>query len=110
MVKILGIPFSDYVNDQIEVRQAKLANPQKNPEDLTVFNSNAAWVRLSSGVKLEPDRAKKLSTKLGIAQSLVEGPALAKNLVLWGGVSSFTSASRESCLKPRKRRGRVWSG
>lgn len=102
MVKILGIPFSDYVNDQIEVRQAKLANPQKNPEDLTVFNSNAAWVRLSSGVKLEPDRAKKLSTKLGIAQSLVEGPALAKNLVLWGGVSSFTSAQGKAVLNPEK--------
>lgn len=102
MVKILGIPFVDYVHDQIQVRQTKLANPQKNPEDLTVFNANTAWVRLSSGVKLEPDRAKELSAKLGIAQSLVEGPALARNLVLWGGVSSFTSTQGKAVLDSGK--------
>jgi len=102
MVKILGIPFADYVHDQIQVRQAKLANPQKNPEDLTVFNSNTAWVRLSSGVRLEPSRAQELSTKLGIAQSLVEGPALARNLVLWGGVSSFTSTQGKAVLDSGK--------
>ena len=102
MVKILGIPFADYVHDQIQVRQAKLANPQKNPEDLTVFNANTAWVRLSSGVRLEPSRAQELSTKLGIAQSLVEGPALARNLVLWGGVSSFTPTQGKAILDSGK--------
>ena len=91
MAKILGLPFDDYVKKQIEVRQTKLAKNQKSSEDLVVFNSNTSWVRLSSGVKIEPDKAKTLSDKLGINTSLIQGNSLAKNLVLWGGVSSFST-------------------
>lgn len=102
MVKILGLPFDDYVDKQVKTRQAKLAKTQRSPEDLSVFNSNTAWIRLSSGVKVEPDRAKILSSKLGISQNLIEGTALARNLVLWGGVSSFTSDGTAATLDPIK--------
>lgn len=102
MVKILGLPFDDYVDKQVKTRQAKLAKTQKSPEDLSVFNSNTAWVRLSSGVKVEPERAETLSTKLGIGKSSIEGTALARNLVLWGGVSSFSTGSSSVSLDPIK--------
>ena len=102
MVKILGLPFDDYVDKQVKTRQAKLAKTQKSPEDLSVFNSNTAWIRLSSGVKVEPDRAKTLSSKLGISQNSIEGTALARNLVLWGGVSSFSTGSNSVSLDPIK--------
>ena len=102
MVKILGLPFDDYVDRQVKTRQAKLTKTQKSPEDLSVFNSNTAWVRLSSGVKVEPERAETLSAKLGIGKSSIEGTALAKNLVLWGGVSSFTADGTAATLDPIK--------
>jgi hypothetical protein len=102
MAKILGLPFDDYVKKQIEVRQKKLAKTQKDPEDLVVFNSNTSWVRLSSGVKIEPSRAKTLSDKLGISVNLIQGNALSRNLVLWGGISSFTPSGSEAVLDPLK--------
>jgi hypothetical protein len=102
MVKILGLPFDSYVDKQIVTRQVRLAKTQKSPEDLSVFNSNTAWVRLSSGVKVEADRASTLSTKLGINQSAIEGTALARNLVLWGGISSFSTGSTSVSLDPIK--------
>jgi hypothetical protein len=102
MAKILGLPFDNYVKKQIEVRQKKLAKTQKDPEDLVVFNSNTSWVRLSSGVKIEPSRAKILSDKLGISVNLIQGNALSRNLVLWGGISSFTPSDSDAVLDPLK--------
>ena len=102
MVKILGLPFDSYVNRQFETRQAKLSSTQKSPEELSVFNSNTAWIRLSSGVKVEPIRSAELSNKLGISETLIQGTALARNLVLWGGVSSFTPTDRRAVLDPIK--------
>ena len=93
MAKILGLPFDDYVKGQIGIRQIKLAKSQKSPEDLVVFNSNTSWVRLTSGVEIDPAKAKILSEKLNILPTQIQGNALAKNLVLWGGVSSFSSVS-----------------
>ena len=93
MVKILGLPFDDFVKGQFEIRQKELSNHQKSPQNLAVFNSNTSWVRLTSGVKVEPDKARILSEKLNIGQSLIEGNSLAKNLVLWGGITSFSTGS-----------------
>ena len=102
MVKILGLPFDDYVDRQVKTRQEKLSKTQKSPEDLSVFNSNTGWIRLSSGVKVESERAETLSTRLGIGKSSIEGTALARNLVLWGGVSSFSTGSNSVSLDPIK--------
>jgi len=101
MAKILGLPFDGYVDSQIKVRQAKLAKTQKDPEDLVVFNSNTAWVRLSSGVKIEPSKALTLTNKLGISQDQIVGTGLARNLVLWSGVSSFSTGSDGVTLNER---------
>jgi hypothetical protein len=100
MVKILGLPFDGYVDGQINTRQTKLAKTTKDPEDTTVFNSNTAWVRLSSGVKIDPSRASELSSKLGITLDKIQGPALARNLVLWGGTVGFNTGSNGVSLAP----------
>ena len=102
MVKILGLPFDSFVDEQITIRQKRLALLQKTPQDLSVFNSNTAWVRLSSGVKIEPSRSIELSGKLGISQDLVQGTTLARKLVLWGGISSFSTGSNSISLDPIK--------
>jgi hypothetical protein len=93
MAKILGLPFDDYVDKQVTIRQTKLAKSPKDPEDLVVFNSSTAWVRLSSGVKIEPDKATTLSLKLGISQGEVEGINLASKLVLFGGSAGYSNTS-----------------
>lgn len=94
MVKILGLPFDDYVNDQVDVRQAKLAKHQKDPEDLVVFNSNTSWVRLSSAVKVDADKASALDATLGIGVSQIQGIKLAENLVLFGGTTPYPSGNQ----------------
>jgi hypothetical protein len=102
MVKILGLPFDDYVDKQVTTRQTKLAKTQKRPEEISVFNSNTAWVRLSSGVKIESPKALELQNKIGIPQTSIEGTSLARNLVLWAGVSSFHTGSNGVILDPIK--------
>lgn len=98
MVKILGLPFDGFVDKQINIRQTKLAKTQKSPEDLSVFNSSTAWVRLSSGVDIDSTRAEELSSKLGIASSLIQGASLARNLVLWGSTVGFTQTENKAVL------------
>jgi hypothetical protein len=102
MAKILGLPFDDYVKKQVDVRQKRLSKSQKSPQDLTVFNSNTSWVRLTSSVKIEESRAKDLSSKLGISKNLVLGNKLARNLILWNGVSSVTPSNDKVILDKLK--------
>ena len=100
MTKILGLPFDSFVDSQIKTRQTKLAKTQKSPEDLSVFYSNTAWLRLSSGVTIDSQRAATLSSKLGISATLVEGTALARNLVLWGSTVGFSQTDGKASLDP----------
>lgn len=100
MAKILGLPFDSFVDSQIKVRQTKLAKTQKSPEELSVFYSNTAWLRLSSGVNLGSERATTLSSKLGISAGLVQGTALSRNLVLWGSTVGFTPTGDGVSLDP----------
>lgn len=110
MVKILGLPFDEYVDKQINIRQSKLAKTVRDPEDLVVFNANTAWLRISSGVRIDLDRAEELSDKLGIPASAIEGTNLAKNLILWGGASSFTQDENTGNLSLGQPRGGVGYG
>ena len=93
MGKILGEVFDKYVDEQIKIRQNSLGKSQKSTDDLVVFNSSTPWIRLSSSVEVDKDRAKTLATNLGINQSKVVGRNLAKNLVLFAGTSDGADLS-----------------
>jgi len=93
MDKILGEVFDEYVDKQIKVRQRSLGKSQKSTDDLLVFNSSTPWIRLSSSVIVDEDRAKTLATNLGINQSKIVGNNLAKNLVLFAGTSDGANLS-----------------
>jgi len=93
MDKILGEVFDEYVDKQIKVRQKSLGKSQKSTDDLVVFNSSTPWIRLSSSVEVDEDRAKTLATNLGINQSKIVGNNLAKNLVLFAGTSDGANLS-----------------
>lgn len=95
MGKILGEVFDKYVDEQIKIRQNSLGKSQKSTDDLVVFNSSTPWIRLSSSVEVDKDRAKTLATNLGINQSEVVGRNLAKNLVLFAGTSDGADLSNK---------------
>jgi hypothetical protein len=55
MPNIIGEPFPDYVNGQINIRQAAHGsgiNTFRTPDQLTYLNSKTAWVKLASSVKI----------------------------------------------------------
>ena len=93
MGKILGEVFDKYVDEQIKIRQNSLGKSQKSTDDLVVFNSSTPWIRLSSSVEVDKDRAKTLATNLGINESEIVGRNLAKNLVLFAGTSDGADLS-----------------
>ena len=93
MDKILGEVFDEYVDKQIKTRQNSLGKSQKSPDDLVVFNSSTPWIRLSSSIEVDKDRAKTLAINLGINQSEIVGRNLAKNLVLFAGTSDGANLS-----------------
>lgn len=95
MGKILGEVFDKYVDEQIKIRQNSLGKSQKSTDDLVVFNSSTPWIRLSSSVEVDKDRAKTLATNLGINESEVVGRNLAKNLVLFAGTSDGATLSNK---------------
>ena len=102
MVKILGLPFDDYVDKQVDIRQTKLGSYKKAPEELVVFNANTSWVRLSSGINIAANRAYTASVNIGININDVQGVALPRNLVLWGGVSSFNISNGSAVVSAPK--------
>lgn len=86
--RILGLPFRSGVDQQIKVRQKRLGQLQKSPDDLVVFNSATSFVRLSSAVSVEgTERLALLRNNLGLSEGQIKDYNLAKNLVLWGGVN-----------------------
>lgn len=93
MDNVIGQPFDDYVDKQIGVRQTSLSKHQKSADDLVVFNSSTPWIRLSSSVLVEGSRVKTLATNLGLSEEKIEGPELAKNLVLFAGTSDGSNLS-----------------
>ena len=93
MDNVIGQPFDDYVDKQIGVRQVSLSKHQKSADDLVVFNSSTPWIRLSSSVLVEGSRVKTLATNLGLSREKIEGPELAKNLVLFAGTSDGSNLS-----------------
>jgi hypothetical protein len=88
MPNIIGEPFPDYVNGQINIRQAAHGsgiNTFRTPDQLTYLNSKTAWVKLASSVKI----GNKFQSK---DEQIVPGTwgKLAKENVLFSGISSLS--------------------
>ncbi len=87
MDKLFGESFDEYVHNQVNIRQNSLKKHQKDVDDLQVFNTSTPWVRLTSSITIDAQRTKELATNLDIDSKKIEGSNLAKNLVLFAGVS-----------------------
>ena len=52
MPNIIGEPFLDYVNNQIDDRQTVHGSKSRTSDQLAYLNSKTAWVKLASSVKI----------------------------------------------------------
>lgn len=87
MGKIIGEGFKPYVHNQINLRQEKLGQNNRDNDLLTYLTSKNSWIRLTSGVDINQDKA----TEIGITH---QGAALAKYYQLQGGVVQGYSLNR----------------
>ena len=102
MSNIFGSPFEPWVTEQINVRQKALGKGAKiTSEELQYFNSKTPWIRLASAVDLtfdpsqEGDTPKRLKAK-GFPTDTMDGYELARNCVLFGGVTSLGGGDNEA--------------
>jgi hypothetical protein len=90
-MSIIGEPFENYVNTQIEIRQELMGKSSyRGPEMLAWANAKTAWVKLASGVFLEGEEAKKRLKAIGLNVNAHIGTNLAQKYILFGGTSERT--------------------
>jgi len=86
---IIGASFEDYVKKQIRVRQEKLGLGLKDQEVYQFVNSNAPFIRLTSGVNVDSN----ILTQLGLQNNpLYNSNGLAAYNKLYGGRSVYISS------------------
>jgi len=86
---IIGASFEDYVKKQIRVRQEKLGLGLKEQEVFQFVNSNAPFIRLTSGVNVD----SAILTQLGLQNNpLYNGSGLAYYNKLYGGRSIYVES------------------
>jgi murein DD-endopeptidase MepM/ murein hydrolase activator NlpD len=83
MANIIGEPFSPWVKTQIEKRQEALGKTNIDPNTLKWVTTKAPWLRLASSVNIDDTIVKKLNIT-----SDLNGSALAKNFILFGGAAN----------------------
>jgi murein DD-endopeptidase MepM/ murein hydrolase activator NlpD len=83
MANIIGEPFSSWVKTQIEKRQEALGKINIDPNTLKWVTTKAPWLRLASSVNIDDTIVKKLNIT-----SDLNGSALAKNFILFGGAAN----------------------
>jgi len=97
---LIGDPIPDYVQRQIQVRQASYGSGAipglpRTDENLLHQNSNNAFIKMASGVSVSADKLSGSMNSLGFGAAEVEalqGMGLAKNYVLFGGTAQITSS------------------
>jgi len=92
MANIIGEPFKNYVAKQINVRQRTHGSGTdgtlRTPNQITYLNSKTAWIKLASGIAISgsTDLTKEFRK---LPTDLTKGDNLARNYILYGGVSSL---------------------
>ena len=94
MGNLLGEPFKDYVDAQINVRQEVHGKVNRDLKDLQYLNSKNAWIKLASGTSFEQERLDLLlspspSIKNPLLTGVVPGQDLAIKNVLFNGLTTF---------------------
>ena len=109
MANLIGEGFNNYVRRQINDRQKVYgsgANGARSQKELTYLNSRTAWIKVASSVsvlsKQDKNKLARLRLKnLGLGSQVSLGKDLAKQFVLFNGVSSLEN-NQGSTLKQRE--------
>ena len=90
MGNLLGEPFKDYVNKQINVRQDVHGKANRSIPELQYLNSKNAWIKLASGTAFDEKRLELLNKNNNpLLDGVVPGQDLAIRNVLFNGLTSF---------------------
>jgi len=92
MGKIIGESFDPYVNAQVDIRQSKLGQTNRDNELLTYLTSKTSWIRLASSVDILSNLDIDKVAELGISYTEI-GSNLAKNNILQGGNKRSTDSN-----------------
>lgn len=108
---IVGEEFQDYVFSQIGLRQEIHGRKNRSPEELQYLSNNNSWVKLASPVFIEKEGTKRLSK---IMENETEakkfsGIELAKNSILFNGLSSLKEKSYEQRAGIVKNNSKLWN-
>ena len=97
MGNIIGEPFEDYVDLQIDKRQKLHGKIERTAEEITYLNSTLAWVKLASGVSLTQERLNLLKNQYNnsIVNNTPPGKELALNNVLFNGINKAGSEDNQ---------------
>ena len=92
---IVGEPFEDFVEKQIDVRQkAQFSgkNSLRNDKNLQYLTNRNAWVKLASSVKIEAtERLQKIFGTGNTQANQFPGTKFAESAVLFNTLSTYTS-------------------
>jgi hypothetical protein len=92
-LNIIGQEFRNYVANQIMVRQethGSGTDSLRNNDQISYLNSKTAWIKLASSVEITEEKLKKM-----YLSSSLKGAALARNNILFGGVSYLPTKLRD---------------
>ena len=89
MGNLLGEPFKDYVDAQINVRQDVHGKANRSLQELQYLNSKNAWIKLASGTSFDETRLELLRKNGNplIPENFPPGMDLARENVLFNGLS-----------------------
>jgi hypothetical protein len=94
MGNILGEPFKEYVNKQINKRQEIHGKKlERTIDEIQYLNSRNAWVKLASGVSIDQSRLNYLNkTGNPLLTDITTGKKLSRSYVLFNGLTGYDSA------------------
>ena len=101
MANLLGDGFSNYVRKQINDRQKLHGKQNRTTKELAYLNSRTAWIKMVSGVSVDNSRLRML----GLENVFSEGLDLAKEFVLFNGISKVKTNKDGSNGKITQREG-----
>ena len=97
-VPIVGEGFKPYVNGQIVARHKMYGsgfNQTRTPQQMVYLNSSTPWVKMASSVSiLDIDDGKNRLKDLGLSEGYEKGMALAKQAILFNGLTPFDGSMR----------------
>ncbi len=102
---VVGEELQSYVSNQIKRRQKTHSSgvlSSRSTEELTQLNSTNSWVKLASGVSVTDEKLQDLGIFSGTGLEGLSGMGLAKNHILFGGVSSLTDNDNNYKLNQQK--------